>query len=184
MFDNIRQDLQTYQGDWGAQGFWVMIVYRFGRWRYGLRPPVVRKLFSLLYKFSFKLVQIVTGIELPCEVPVGRNFRIDHFGDIIISGYASFGDDCILRNGVTVGLKNVETKAAPRIGSRVNIGAGAKVLGPITIGDDVDIGANSVVLIDVPASSIAVGIPARIIAKKGKSGNACEARMTGDVQTE
>jgi len=169
MFENIRQDLQTYQGDWGAQGFWVMVVYRFGRWRYGMKPPIVRRFFSLLYKFCFKLVQIITGIELPCEVPVGKNFRIDHFGDIIISGYASFGDDCILRNGVTVGLKNVETKAAPRIGNRVNIGAGAKVLGPITVGDDVDIGANSVVICDVPDHSIAVGIPARIIAKKEKT---------------
>lgn len=170
MFDNIRQDLKTYEGDWSAQGFWVMVVYRFGRWRYGLKPPPVRKLFSLLYKLSFKLIQIITGIELPCEVPVGKNFRIDHFGDIIISGYASFGDDCILRNGVTVGLKNMEIKAAPRIGNRVNIGAGAKVLGPISIGNDVDIGANSVVICNVPDNSIAVGIPARIIAKKEKTG--------------
>ncbi|WP_028581611.1 serine O-acetyltransferase [Desulfogranum japonicum] len=168
MFDNIRQDLQTYQGDWGCQGFWVMVVYRFGRWRYGLKPLIIRKIFSFLYKFCFKLIQIITGIELPCEVPVGRNFRIDHFGDIIISGYASFGDDCVLRNGVTVGLKNVDITAAPRIGNRVNIGAGAKILGPITIGDNVDIGANTVVLSDVPDNSIAVGIPARIISKKRK----------------
>lgn len=166
MFNNIRQDLKTYEGDWGAQGFWVMVVYRFGRWRYGVRPPIIRKIFSLLYKFCFKLVQILTGIELPCEVPVGRNFRIDHFGDIIISGYSSFGDDCILRNGVTVGLKNVETKKAPQIGNRVNIGAGAKLLGPIRVGNNVDIGANSVVINDVPDNSIAVGIPARILAKK------------------
>ncbi len=169
MFDDIRQDLQTYEGNWGAQGFWVMVVYRFGRWRYGVRPRIIRKFFSLLYKFSFKLVQILTGIELPCEVVVGRNFRIDHFGDIIISGYASFGDDCILRNGVTVGLKNVETKAAPRIGHRVNIGAGAKILGPIRVGNNVDIGANSVVINDVPDNSIAVGIPARIISKQEDS---------------
>jgi serine O-acetyltransferase len=169
MFNNIRKDLETYQGNWGCQGFWVMVVYRFGRWRYDLKPPIVRKFGSFFYKFFFKLIQIVTGIELPCEVPVGKNFRIDHFGDIIISGYASFGDDCILRNGVTVGLKNVETKVAPRIGNRVNIGAGAKILGPITVGDDVDIGANSVVLSDVPAQSIAVGIPARIILKKFKN---------------
>jgi serine O-acetyltransferase len=99
-------------------------------------------------------------------VPVGRNFRIDHFGDIIISGYASFGDDCIIRNGVTVGLKNIEEKAAPRIGNRVNIGTGAKILGNITIGDNVDIGANAVVITRVPDNSIAVGIPAKIIPKK------------------
>lgn len=71
MFDNIRADLQTYGGDWGAQGFWVMLVYRFGRWRYGVRPALLRKLFSLIYKVLFKFVQIITGIELPCEVVVG-----------------------------------------------------------------------------------------------------------------
>lgn len=169
MFQNIRSDLKTYEGNWGAQGFWVMLVYRFGRWRYTIQNSLIRKPFSLLYKFLFKVIQILTGIELPCEVPVGRNFRIDHFGDIIVSGYARFGDHCILRNGVTVGLKNVEEKAAPRIGNHVNIGAGAKILGPITIGDHVDIGANAVVIASVPDHSIAVGIPARIIPKKDRS---------------
>lgn len=112
------------------------------------------------------MVQILTGIELPCEVPVGRNFRIDHFGDIIISGYASFGDNCIIRNGVTVGLKNISEKAAPSFGNNVNIGAGAKILGDITIGNNVDIGANAVVLTSVPENSIAVGVPAKIITKR------------------
>ncbi|NTV92636.1 MAG: serine acetyltransferase, partial [Chlorobiaceae bacterium] len=110
--------------------------------------------------------EVLTGIDLPCEVPVGANFRIDQFGDIIISGYARFGDNCIVRNGVTVGLKNIEEKAAPSIGSNVSIGAGAKILGNITIGNNVDIGANAVVLVSVPDNSIAVGIPARIIPKK------------------
>ena len=119
----------------------------------------------MLYKFFFKGMQIITGIELPCEVNVGRNFRIDHFGDIIISGYASFGDNCIVRNGVTVGLKNIEEKIAPAIGNSVNIGAGAKILGPITVGDNVDIGANAVVINSIPSNSIAVGVPARILPK-------------------
>ncbi|NTV67320.1 MAG: serine acetyltransferase [Chlorobaculum sp.] len=166
LFSNIRADLKTYDGQWSQQGFWVMIVYRYGRWRYGIKNSMLRKPFSFLYRFLYKTVQILTGIELPCEVPVGRNFRIDHFGDIIISGYASFGDDCIIRNGVTVGLKNIEEKAAPKIGNQVNIGAGAKLLGNITIGDNVDVGANAVVISSVPANSIAVGIPARIIPKK------------------
>ena len=165
LFSNIRSDLETYGGDWGAQGFWTMIVYRFGRWRYRIRPGFIRRPFSLIYKFLFKLVQVICGIELPCEVEVGRNFRIDHFGGIVISGYARFGDNCIVRNGVTVGLKNLEYKTAPQIGDNVNIGAGAKILGPITIGDNVDIGANAVVIKDVPSNSIAVGIPARIIPK-------------------
>ena len=140
-----------------------MLVYRFGRWRYTIKPAIARKPFSLLYKFLFKCIQILTGIELPCEVPIGKNLRIDHFGDIIISGYATFGDNCVLRNGVTIGLKNIDEKAAPSIGNNVNIGAGAKVLGPIIIGDNVDIGANAVVIKSVPDNCIAVGIPAKII---------------------
>jgi len=171
MFDNIRNDLRAYDGDWGRQGFWVMVIYRFGRWRYTLRPAPVRKIFSLLYKTAYKLIQILTGVELPCEVEVGKNFRIDHFGDIIISGYARFGDNVIVRNGVTVGLKDVNRPTAPYVGSNVSIGAGAKVLGDITIGDNVDIGANAVVLTDVPDNSIAVGIPAKI-KPKGTSLNA------------
>jgi serine O-acetyltransferase len=166
MFENIRADLRAYRGDWGAQGFWVMLVYRFGRWRYGVRPALLRKLCSLVYKVLFKLVQIVTGIELPCEVVVGRNFVIDHFGGIIISGYAQFGDDCRIRNGVVVGLKNVDEPTAPVIGNNVDIGAGAKVLGNIRIGNNVIIGSNAVVLIDVPDNSLAVGVPATIKVRK------------------
>ena len=166
LFHNIRADLASYDGAWSSQGFWVMIVYRFGRWRYTLTNGVIRKPFSLLYKFLYKVVQILTGIELPCEVPVGKNFRIEHFGDIIISGYASFGDNCIIRNGVTIGLKNIEEKAAPSIGNNVNIGAGAKILGHITIGNNVDIGANAVVITSVPDNSLAVGIPARAIPRE------------------
>lgn len=165
MFNNIKQDFKTYQGDFGAQGFWVMLVYRFGRWRYGVSPAILRKLFSLIYKLLFKFVQIVTGIELPCEVEVGKGFIIEHFGGVIVSGYAKFGDHCRIRNGVVVGLKNVEEPGAPVIGNNVDIGAGAKVLGKIRIGNNVLIGANAVVITDVPDNSIAVGIPAIIKAR-------------------
>ena len=137
-----------------------MVVYRFGRWRYGVRPAVLRKFFSLIYKIAFKFVQIVTGIELPCEVEIGRNFVIDHFGGIVISGYAKFGDDCRIRNGVVVGLRRVDEPSAPVIGNNVDIGAGAKVLGPIKVGDNVVIGANAVVIRDVPDDCIAAGVPA------------------------
>ncbi len=139
-----------------------MLIYRFGRWRYGVRPAPLRKFFSFLYKFLFKLTQIVTGIELPCEARIGRNFVIDHFGGIIISGYAQFGDNCRIRNGVVVGLRRVEEKQAPVIGDNVDIGAGAKILGPIRIGNNVLIGANAVVICDVPDNSVAAGVPAQI----------------------
>lgn len=168
MFNHIRQDLQNYHSNFGAQGFWVMVVYRFGRWRYSVKPSILRKLFSLLYKILYKFIQIITGVELPCEVEVGKNFIIDHFGGIIISGYASFGDDCRIRNGVVVGLKRTEVPIAPRIGNHVDIGAGAKVLGDISIGNNVVIGANAVVLTDVPDNSIAVGVPAVIKPLKHK----------------
>ena len=160
MFDNIRADLRAHDGRWGAQGFWALAVYRFGRWRYGVRPAPLRKLFSALYHLLYKLVQILTGIELPCEVQIGRNFVIDHFGGIVVSGYARFGDDCRIRNGVVVGLARVDDPVAPVIGNNVDIGAGAKLLGRITVGDNVVIGANAVVVRDVPPDSIAVGVPA------------------------
>src|ERR1700684_3253987 len=150
MFENIRADLRAYEHNWGAQGLWVMVVYRFGRWRYGVKPSILRKLFSLIYRILYKLVQIVTGIELPCEATVGRNFIIDHFGGIIVSGYAKFGDNCRIRNGVVVGLRRIDEPGAPTLGDNVDIGAGAKILGPISIGNNVLIGANAVVLCDVP----------------------------------
>ena len=168
MLDNIRDDLRAHQGNWGAQGFWALVVYRFGRWRYGIRPAWLRKPFSLLYKLLFKLVQIVAGIELPCEVEIGRNFVIDHAGGIVISGYARFGDNCRIRNGVVVGLAKVDDPCAPVIGDDVDIGAGAKLLGRIYIGDRVLVGANAVVVKDVPADSVAVGVPATIRPRREK----------------
>lgn len=169
MFENIRQDWMAHGRQWGAQGWWAMIVYRFGRWRYTVRPGWLRKPFSALYKLLFKLVQIVCGIELPCEVPVGRGLVIDHSGGIIVSGFAVLGERCRLRPGVVIGLSRVEEPCGPVIGSDVDIGAGAKILGPIRIGDRVRIGANAVVITDVPDDCIAVGIPARVIRSSSAS---------------
>ncbi|XSC45482.1 serine acetyltransferase [Bradyrhizobium sp. RDT10] len=110
-----------------------------------------------------------TGIELPCEAIVGRNFVIDHFGGIIVSGYARFGDNCRIRNGVVVGLRRVDEPVAPVIGNNVDIGSGAKLLGPITIGDNSLIGANAVVIEDVPENSIAIGVPAVVKPRRQQS---------------
>lgn len=171
MFEDIREDWCTYDRQLSRQGFWVMLVYRYGRWRYSIRPRWLRLPFSLVYKILKPISEILTGIELPCEVVLGRRFRIDHFGGIIISGDAVFGDDCVIRNGVTVGLRHAGVRGSPVIGNRVDIGAGAKLLGPIHIGDDVAIGANAVVLKDVPSNSIAVGVPARILPHHRESTN-------------
>ena len=171
MFENIREDWLTYDRHLSRQGLWVMVVYRFGRWRYSIRQRWLRLPFSFLYKVLKPISEILTGIELPCEVTLGRRFRIDHFGGVIISGDAVFGDDCVIRNGVTVGLRHTGQRGAPVLGNRVDVGAGAKILGAIRIGDDVAIGANAVVITDVPSNSIAVGIPARILPRKDSVSN-------------
>lgn len=171
MFENIREDWHTYDGDITRQGLWVMVVYRFGRWRYTVQQRWLRLPLSILYKILKLLSQILTGIDLPCEVQIGRRLTIEHFGDIIISGDTVIGDDVVIRNGVTIGLRRTGIAGAPIIGDRVDIGAGAKILGTIRIGNDVAIGANAVVLQDVPDNSLAVGVPAIIKTRKIASDN-------------
>ncbi len=158
MFHNIRKDFEVYNKkiEWG---FIAMLIYRFGRWRYKIKPSLIRKPFSIIYKMLFFYIK-GKGIELPCEVEIGKNFRIDHQGGIVISGYSKFGDNCVIRNGVTVGISNVGEDKAPVFGNNVDIGTGAKILGNIKIGNNVKIGANAVVIKSIPDNSIAVGVPA------------------------
>jgi serine O-acetyltransferase len=162
MFNLIREDFAAHGRDPWRQGVWALLVYRFGRWRYRVRPALLRKPLSLLYKFLKITAQITTGIDLPCETQVGRRLVIEHFGGIIISGDTVIGDDVTLRHGVTLGLRRTGVPGAPVVGNGVDIGAGAKILGPVHIGDGAVIGANAVVLCNVPAGALAVGIPARI----------------------
>ena len=167
MFENIRQDWRAHDCTWTRHGFWALVIYRFGRWRYGIRPRVLRVPFSFAYKVGKFFADSVLGIEIPCETVIGHGFTIEHTGAIVISGDAVFGDDCVVRQGVTVGLRNRNRRGSPRVGNRVDIGAGAKLLGPITIGDDVVIGANAVVLCDVPGGRLAVGVPAVVKVRRG-----------------
>jgi len=162
LFPNIRADFRAHGSKIGAQGFWALSVYRFGRWRYSIRWRWLRMPFSFLYHVLFKWIQIVAGIELPCEVEIGPGLVIDHFGGIIVSGYAKLGADCRLRNDVVIGLRHVDEPTAPVLGDRVDVGSGARILGSIRIGNDVMIGANAVVLQDVPDRHIAVGVPATV----------------------
>jgi len=98
---------------------------------------------------------------------------IEHQSAIIIHGNCTIGDDCIIRQGVTLGNRYLEKPLeSPQLGDRVNVGAGAKILGKVNLGDNVNIGANAVVLSDVPAGKTAVGIPAKILASPNNHENA------------
>jgi serine O-acetyltransferase len=108
-------------------------------------------------------VRSVTGVEIHPGAVIGRRFFIDHGMGVVIGETAEVGDDVMLYHGVTLGGRSLQkVKRHPTVGNRVTIGAGARVLGPVYIGDDVQIGANSVVVKDIPAGAIATGIPATI----------------------
>lgn len=162
MLKHIRQDWIAHDRCWSKHGFWALVVYRFGRWRYSVSFRPARVPLSVLYKLLKCFSDMLLGIDLPCEAMIGERLVIEHTGAIVISGDAIFGNDCVLRQGVTVGLRHRGIRGSPKLGDRVDVGAGAKLLGPIRIGSDVAIGANAVVLCDVPDHCIAVGVPARV----------------------
>jgi serine O-acetyltransferase len=160
----IRADIARFQDDNGgfrhlirglaSQGFFAILVYRFFRWfrERGIPTQPFRFL-------AERLVEITTGISIPVEAQIGKGLRIHHFGGIILHPEVVIGDYCTLYHDVTLGDRG-GWGSAPRIGNNVLIGAGAKVLGDIEIGDGSMIGANAVVLTSVPPNSIAVGVPA------------------------
>ncbi|NUO89511.1 MAG: serine O-acetyltransferase [Dermatophilaceae bacterium] len=103
----------------------------------------------------------VTGVEIHPAARLGRRFFIDHGMGVVIGETAEVGDDVMLYHGVTLGGRSMEhVKRHPTVGNRVTIGAGARVLGPVLVGDDAQIGANSVVVKDVPSGAVATGVPA------------------------
>jgi serine O-acetyltransferase len=141
-----------------SPGLHAIWVYRFAHrlWlRGGLLKPVARVVMTL--------TRSVTGVVIHPGAVIGHRFFIDHGMGVVIGETAEVGDDVMLYHGVTLGGRSMaKTKRHPTVGSRVTIGAGARVLGPVYIGDDVQVGANSVVVKDVPAGAIATGIPATI----------------------
>lgn len=160
----IVEDWQAHGKDWTKPGFRAVAIHRFGVWRMGIQPRLLRAPFSILYNMLFRKVRNTYGIELPYTVKLGRRVIIEHQSAIVIHGACQIGDDCILRQGVTLGNRYLDKPFdAPKLGNRVNVGAGAKIFGDVTIGDGSNIGANAVVLKDVPAGATAVGIPAKVI---------------------
>jgi serine O-acetyltransferase len=105
----------------------------------------------------------VTSSSVPSRCKIGGGLRIQHFGQIMIHDSVTIGENVTIYNGVTIGLKHDDDLQGPILGDNVYIGTGAKILGQIKIGNNVTIGANTVVLTDIPDNSTAVGVPARIL---------------------
>lgn len=162
MIGLILEDLRTQREGILAQGFWALLCHRLSHPRMRCRIPIVRQIWFLVNRLAGKWTEMMTGIMLPEGATVGRRLSIEHFGSIIIHGQTVIGDDCVLRQGVTLGNLDGARNGAPVLGDRVQIGAGAKILGNVHIGNDAVIGANAVVLRDVPAGALAVGVPAQI----------------------
>jgi serine O-acetyltransferase len=139
-----------------SHGFQALFVYRIFRWFYDRGIPT-QPLRFLVERF----IEIVTGISIPAQARIGEGLRIHHFGGIIVHSAAVIGVHCTLYHGVTLGDRG-GWGGAPRVGNRVLIGAGAKLIGEIVIGDDCVIGANAVVHVSVPAGHLAVGVPAKV----------------------
>lgn len=170
-FKSIRYDLRNaVENDPAARNsFEVLILYPF------IHAVINHRIAHFFYKkkmfFTARLIsqlgRFFTGIEIHPGAKIGKGLFIDHGMGVVIGETAEIGDNVTLYHGVTLGGTGKDTgKRHPTIGNNVIIGCGAKVLGPINVGDNAKIGGNAVVVKDVPPNTTAVGIPARIIYKK------------------
>lgn len=172
LWEQIKEDWIAHDRDWTKPGFRAVVVHRFGVWRMSIEPKLLRAPLSILYRSMYRKIRNTYGIDLPYTVKLGRRVVIEHQGAIVIHGNSSIGDECVIRQGVTLGNRYLNRPLdAPKLGDRVNVGAGAKILGNVTLGDDVNIGANAVVLSDIPSGKTAVGIPAKIIKSTNSESN-------------
>ena len=170
MCDDFKCDLKRYRDLEGNplylffdQGLWAVAVYRFGREVRKATIPLIAQVLKIIAFFLFKMVEISTGISVPASARIGKGFYVGHFGGIILHSNVEMGENCSIGSGVVIGTRGNGRTGTPVIGDNVYIGVGAKLLGPIKIGNNAKIGANAVVLEDVPAGATAIGVPARIM---------------------
>ncbi|MGH7441265.1 MAG: serine O-acetyltransferase [bacterium] len=171
MLDTIREDLRSVlERDPAARNrLQVALLYSglHAIWAYRLANRLHRRGFQFMARALSQAARFFTGVEIHPASTIGRRFFIDHGTGVIIGETASVGDDVLLYQGVTLGGTGKESgKRHPTLGDRVVVGAGAKILGNIRVGSDTRVGANSVVLRDVPAHSTVVGIPGRVVRRR------------------
>src|SRR5450830_2035852 len=174
MFKQIKEDIVVvFERDPAARTEWeilttypgvhALIIHRFSHWIWNHR-------FYWLARLSSHIARFLTGIEIHPGATIGRRVFIDHGMGVVIGETAEIGDDCTLYHGVTLGGTSWNKgKRHPTLGNGVVLGAGAKILGPITIGDGARVGSNAVVVKSVPPGATAAGIPARILVEEKKS---------------
>jgi serine O-acetyltransferase len=149
-----------------SPGLVATLYYRLGHWIWYADSRSALLLFRPLYMIGKRLIEIYAGMSLSPRAIIGPGLYFSHFGSIFI-GASRIGENCTFAHQITIGVSGRGAKRGlPQIGDRVSVGPGAKILGKITIGDDVTVGANAVVNVDLPDGAIAEGIPARIITSK------------------
>ena len=175
MFQTVREQIDTiFREDPAAKsvveillcypGLHAVLLHRLAHRLYLARVPLLPRVISQFGRFF-------TGIEIHPGAHIGHRFFIDHGMGVVIGETAEIGDDVLVYQGVTLGgTGNEKGKRHPTLGNRVVVGAGAKVLGGIRIGDDVKIGAGTVVVRPVPDNSTVVGIPGRSVRTRGEAG--------------
>lgn len=157
----VAEDFATHERKLLEPGFWAVALHRFGNWRMGVRTKLLRAPLTVLYRVLFLAVNWLWGIDLPYTAKLGRRVRIWHHGGMVL-GARAIGSDVHIRHNTTMGLlSRDDLTAKPTIEDRVDIGVGACILGEVTVGHDTVVGANSVVVKDVPPNSVVFGVPAR-----------------------
>jgi serine O-acetyltransferase len=158
----VREDYQGY-GDWSKPGFRATLLHRIANWRLGL-PRVFRYPIWLFYKSAQHWIRNHYGIDLTYTVKLGRRVVLGNQGNIAIHPLAIIGDDCIIRQNVSIGaLRGDKFEEAPSLGKGVEIGAGAVIVGRVKIGDNARIGPNVVLFSNVPANSMVMPAAGRIV---------------------
>ncbi|MNZ56940.1 Serine acetyltransferase [compost metagenome] len=173
MFKRMKSDIQTvFENDPAARSkFEVIFTYSglHAIWNHRIAHAFYRRGWFTLARIVSQTSRFFTGIEIHPGARIGNRLFIDHGMGVVIGETCEIGDDVVIYQGVTLGGSGKEKgKRHPTIGNNVVIGSGAKILGSFKIGDQSNIGANSVVLKEVPAGSTVVGIPGKVVRQAGK----------------